>query len=158
MASLFFGGLGGVTPPAYYIPHTGQSLGCGDYGDPPVSTVRVGANFALADSADTWDITAPNAPTLSVGPLVAPERAPIYTGGGIVAEYPSNIGGETAVVAAADLALATGRRAGGGTSAQGGAGYSVICKGGTGNAYAANMYEVQSLMRLVPGAGSSYLP
>lgn len=132
---------------------TGQSLSVGD--EAAVRTIaQPYSNLKLFDSSGTYDITNPSAGTLSAVPLVAPQRP---TGSG-TAIYPGNIGGESIEIAFANqlTALALGNRFTGykvaaSCTGQGGAAMSVIQKGGTGNAYAAGIYETAVFKRLLSG-------
>lgn len=74
-----------------FIVSNGQSLGVGFGQMPAVSTSQPFSNLMVADSSGTYDITKPNAPTLSLAPLVAPQRS---NGGNLAAPYPQNIDGE----------------------------------------------------------------
>jgi hypothetical protein len=142
------GGGGGIGAPfaLNHIVATGQSLSVGygsiDAGIPaqPFSNVK------LFDSSGTYDTTAPLAPTLSRVPLTTPQRppnVPVPT-----ANYPANIGinsGSTPEVAMADMATQllgwTFLASCTGIGAAGLVLPDVIGKGGSGNAYAAGIYE-----------------
>jgi hypothetical protein len=78
--------------------HNGQSLSVG-YNQTPVSTAQPYANLMMTDSLGEtgYIITEPDAGTLSLVPLVAPERA-IQGGAGILV-YPKNVDGESAEIA-----------------------------------------------------------
>lgn len=141
----------GLVLPSYYgIVSTGQSLSTGDFGTPPISTSVSGGNKQVHDSSGTYDVTLPNAGTLSLIDLVAPVRADKYAGGGgDVSPYPVNIGGEDPSVAMANtLASLLGTHFVPAVVGQGGAAMSVIKKGGSGNAYAAGLYEMRVVNRL----------
>ncbi len=139
----------------YCLFANGQSLSTGDddAGDPPISTTQPYRNVQIADAAHTYDITAPNAAGLSLVPLVAPVRADVYTGEGLnTSPYPTNIGGESPEVACANtLAKLLGRKFATSCVGQGAASYTVIEKGGSGNAYNASLYEAQVFKRLATG-------
>ena len=140
---------------------TGQSLSVGVAGDPIIDTqVLPGQNVKLFDSSGAYDITQPTAPTLSMRPLTEPLRTPAGTFGSN--PYPGNIYGETphtamggqlsALAQAANFTLTTAHSAVG----QGGAPMSVIGKNGTGNAYAAALYETRALTTLAKAAQRSF--
>jgi carbohydrate esterase-like sialic acid-specific acetylesterase len=148
-------GIATTVSPSHYlgIIHTGQSIATGDYGDPPLSTTADTSTVRLFDSSESYNIALPNASTLSTVPLISPMRSDLYMGGGAdTAQYPNNIGGESPEIACAmTLRHKIGTLLAPSNVAQGGAAYSVICKGGTGNAYAAGIYEAHVLARLLPG-------
>src|SRR6185312_8170829 len=79
------------------IPHNGQSLSIGAASLGPWSTTQRWGNKKLFDSASTYDITNPNAGTLSLVPLVAPQRSL-----GSAGPYPANVAGEDASIAMAN--------------------------------------------------------
>lgn len=136
-----------------YIPNNGQSLssafGSNDAGQP----VQPFANLKLGDTANTFDIAAPGAPTLFAAPLTTPQR-PI-TSSTPSDPYPDNIlnnTGSTVEVAAANMlsSLLPGWNLHASCVSQGAAAMSVIKKGGTGNAYAATIYEGQAFAPVSP--------
>lgn len=144
------------TTPLYGLLQTGQSLSVGVSGRAPVSTTNVGGNQRLFDSSGVYDITLPNAGTLSLTNLVAPNRVDLYPGNASddVSQYPNNVAGEDPDVATANTlwSLYGGSRVFSSSSVgQGGAGLAVIEKGGSGNAYAAGLYEMRAINRLHPG-------
>lgn len=150
-------GLTHIVPSRVYplllgLVHTGQSLSTGDFGA-PASTTNVGGNLQLHDSSGTYDTTTPHAGTLSLINLIAPIRADKFGGtGGDVSQYPINIGGESPEVAAANGVFhVTSKKVAATSVGQGGAAMSVIKKGGSGNAYAAAIYEVTAIFALSPG-------
>jgi hypothetical protein len=156
-------GLGSVpntmpnTIPGYIgIIHTGQSLSTGDFGTPVLSTTPNVTIVQLHDSSGVYNVSNPTAPTLSVIPLVAPIRADKYaSGGGNTSPYPVNIGGESSEVACSlTLAAKASALVAASCVGQGGALYTVIAKGGTGNAYAASLFEATALRQLLP----TYVP
>jgi hypothetical protein len=138
---------------------SGQSLSVGDYGYPPIDTSPFGSNVQLLDSSGNY--TTPSANTWSLVPLIAPVRADKYSGGGgITAQYPDNIGGESPDVATANtiayLASLDSKNWAVSTSncGQGGASYTEIEKDGTQNAYQSLLNEVTVFARLVSGYGA----
>lgn len=143
-------GLGVVVQNAVYgliaILHNGQSLCTGDYGDPPVTTTQPYNNKQLHDSSGNYNNAGSG--TWSQIALIAPVRAEKYAGGGAdVNPYPTNIGGETAEITACNTVTHLSITAGNhwnliaGNYGQGGASYTVIEKGGSGNAYASMQLE-----------------
>ena len=141
---------------AGHVLHTGQSLCTGFEADTTPITQPY-ANIKLFDSSGTYDITDPTASTLSLIPLVSPQRTPQGEN-----PYPDNIGGsgtgDTAEVAMANQFVSlfggTGRTpfaVFASNVGQSGQPSTVIEKGGTGNAYAAGIYEADVLQRLASG-------
>jgi hypothetical protein len=132
---------------------TGQSLSVG-WGASVLSTVETSGNLALHDSSGAYDITNPNAPTLSLVPNAGPIRT--ITDG--TSPYPNNIAGETPDSRFADqvTALTGGWTLVQTTAGQSGESMSVIQKGGTGNAYAASLYEVAAAHRLAAAEGKTH--
>lgn len=137
---------------------TGQSLSVGVNSGAAISTAQPYSNVKLFDSSGTYDITSPSASTLSLVALVAPQRAV-----GAIVTYPNNIAGESPDIAFANQLTALGIA--GGRSAfriatscvgQSGQPMSVIRKGGSGNAYAASLYECRAIMRLVRALGLTF--
>ena len=99
----------GVRTPPYaiiHIVHTGQSLAVG-LNQTPVSTTQPYQNLKVFDSLgveDGYVLADPNAPTLSLVPLVSPQRTIVSTSSTLV--YPENVCGESAEIAFANqLAL-----------------------------------------------------
>jgi hypothetical protein len=139
----------------------GQSLSVG-YQQAPVSTSQPYANVKLHDSSGVYDITAPNAGTLSLVPLVAPQR-PVWVDGSIL-PYPNNLtgppsaGGESPEISMANEVTRLGNAAGlamvmaASCTGESGEPMSVIEKGGTGNAYAAGIFEATAMKRLAVGS------
>jgi hypothetical protein len=146
-------GLGTAGTQIYGLIATGQSLATGDFGTPPISTTSDGSSIQLHDSSGIYDITNPEATTLSAIPLIAPIRADKYgSGGGDSNPYPTNIGGESPEVAASMTVHAKLHvQVAASNVGQGSSSYTVIMKGGTGNAYAASLFEAQAFSRLVAG-------
>jgi len=155
------GGTGG-TPVWLGVVGTGQSLSVGAASNGLVYTTPSPTNqkLSLGARVTTWPID-PNDPELSLAPLAEPIR-PINTTS-YSAPYPINIYGETfhtvmgAQVGAQQMAadgsdLTTVHSVLG----QGDSSITVIQKGGTGNAYAASVFEVTALARLVAAAGARY--
>jgi hypothetical protein len=140
------------------VPNSGQSLGTGDYGDPPLSTVQPYANVQLHDSSGNYNNAASG--TWSRIPLIAPERADKYTGGGgITTPYPSNIGGESPDIACCNTIsalLGANWIMLPSNCGQGGAAYTVIEKGGTGNAYASQLLEATVATGMAVGYGVGF--
>jgi hypothetical protein len=136
------------------IIHTGQSLSVGNRSNDAGEPTQPYNNVKLLDALGIigYDITKPLAPTLSLAPLTTPQRS-LGTGSQL---YPQNIDGETSEVTMANqmTALAKGRgaadfRIAASCTGQGGAAMSVIQKGGSGNAYAAGIYECLAFQNLV---------
>jgi hypothetical protein len=137
--------------------HTGQSLAVGVLGTPVLSTSETLGNVALFDSSGTYDITNPNAPTLSIGSSAAPVR-PLTAG----FAYPQNLAGEIPDSRLADelstlasmqgFTLHTAQT----NTAMGGQSMAAISKGGTQNCYAASIYEATALQRLSGVASKAY--
>jgi hypothetical protein len=141
----------------HYI-HMGQSLAIGYLGGTVLSTSQPYTNVMLHDSTGIYNITQPNAGTLSLVPLVAPVRA--VSG---AAAYPDNIGGESPEVGFANqmtaLSVARGqgqRKIATTNVGYSGQPYSVICKGGSSNSYAAALYEVRAIARLAAANGWTF--
>ena len=134
---------------------SGQSNSAGD-GISSIDTTQPYSNVVLYDSlgiVNGYNISQPDAGTLSLIPAICPERTPgdILPDGGEIVTYPHNIEGFTSDVAVANeltsLALSDGfqsfKMA---ISNEGvpGAPMSAIQKGGTNNSYAAGIYEVNA--------------
>lgn len=157
-SSSYFGG-GAVAPFGLNsIVSTGQSLSVGGGTASVVTTTQPYNNLKLFDSAGTYDITTPNAGTLSLVAAVAPMR-PLS----VLTTYPTNILGEEASIATCNQITALARSAGyadyvlAATSVGlGGALYNNIKKGGASNAYAASIYEVTAIKRLATALGLTY--
>jgi hypothetical protein len=140
---------------------TGQSLSVGAASNGLVFTAPSpnSRKLSLGARAMSWPIDATD-PELSLAPLAEPIR-PINTTT-FSAPYPINIYGETfhtamamqvdAINQAGDGALATVHSVLG----QGDSSITVIQKNGTGNAYAASLFEATALTRLVAAAGARY--
>lgn len=133
----------------------GQSLSTGYAGGSPLSTTQPYSNIYLFDSSTTYDITNPNAGTLSLVPLVGGEHA-----NGAMAsdfQYPyQGIVGESPDVACANgrvrLALAGGYpKPVISSSVTGNPGRQISYwnKGGVNNAYNAGLFEVRATKRLL---------
>ena len=108
----------------------------------------------------TWPIDATD-PELALAPLAEPIR-PLDTTG-FSQPYPNNIYGESFHTAmAAQLGAAHQAATGADLTTvhsvvgQGAASITIIRKNGTGNAYAASLFEVTALARLVAAAGARY--
>jgi Carbohydrate esterase, sialic acid-specific acetylesterase len=137
---------------------TGQSLSVGGgAGTPnPENTTQPYSNVELYDSLGLdagYQLAYPEAGTLSLQPLVAPERPTTNYNG--YNPYPSNIGGETVDVAALNeitaLAAAYGitpYNLAASNVGQGGKDMSVIQKNGSGPSYAASLFEARAIQRL----------
>jgi hypothetical protein len=162
------GGGGGGQPDAGAMPlwlgvvGTGQSLSVGAASNGLVFTSPSGNNLKLSLGAHvtTWPID-PNDPELSLVPLAEPIR-PINTTS-FSAPYPINIYGETFHTAMGSQLGALQMSVDGNdlttvhsVLGQGDSGIAVIRKGGTGNAYAASVFEVTALARLAAAAGARY--
>jgi hypothetical protein len=142
-----------------HVISTGQSLSVSTESNVSISTQPYN-NKMLHDGSATYDITLPNAATLSLQPLVGPQRT---TGPGQTA-YPANLEGSDAVdisfanevtrIAIAndynDYRIATS------TVGVGGQPMSVIQKGGSGTSYAASLYECRAIKRLAGLAGLTF--
>jgi hypothetical protein len=161
------GGNGASPPPDGGMPlwlgvvGTGQSLSVGAASNGLVFTAPSATNrkLSLGARATSWPIDA-NDPELSLAPLAEPIRP---LDGGFSNPYPNNIYGESFHTAMGSQLGVLGQAAGGGdlTSVhsvvgQGGASITIIRKNGTGNAYAASLFEVTALARLVTAAGARY--
>ncbi|HEY7376278.1 MAG TPA: dockerin [Polyangia bacterium] len=154
-------GDGGVTPLWLGVVGTGQSLSVGAASNGLVYTSPSASNLKLSLGArgTSWPIDA-NDPELSLAPLAEPIR-PIDTGSSN--PYPNNIYGESFHTAMASELTALHQAAAGqdlvtvhSVVGQGGASITIIGKGGTGNAYAASLFEVTALARLAAAAGARY--
>lgn len=146
MRTLQFAYLGPTAPfNLVHVVSAGQSLSVG-FESTVQETTQPFSNVMLHDSAGTYDITLPNAATLSMQPLVSPQRSP-GTG-----EYPSNIAGESVDISFANaiVALTPGSGYVIASSAVGAGGMAMadIDKGGTGPAYAASLYECRAFKHL----------
>ena len=130
----------------------GQSLGAGVLGTPVVTTMQTRGNVQLSDSSLNYDITNPSLATLSLIPLVCPVRANVFTGVTSAVPYPGNIGGETAEVSMVNqLSAMLGLRFATSNVAIPGEPYAYVGKGGTGNAYAAGLWEARRIRQLSGG-------
>jgi hypothetical protein len=140
-----------------HILGTGQSLSTGTASTNTPTTVQPFSNVMLFDSSGTYPTSGAFETTLSLVPLVSPQR-PIAGVGS--QQYPSNINGESPDIAFANqlTTLALQNRV---TSfglattcaGQGGAGMSSIQKGGTSNCYLAGVYEVTEIEHVFGSAG-----
>lgn len=149
---------------AYHVIHNGQSLSVGTNQN-PVSLTQTRGHLKLLDSANVWSLTYPTALTLSLVPLVAPQR-PVQT---TIQGWPNNIGastigGETAEIGFANsltdmlaLRLLGGLKIVASCVGQAGAAMNVINKGGSGVSYAAAQLECAAARQLLSGGGSSAL-
>jgi hypothetical protein len=152
---------GGNAPIWLGVVGTGQSLSVGAASGPLLSTSPLANHFklSLGARATSWPID-PADPELSLAPLVEPIR-PLDTGSSN--PYPNNIYGETFHTAMAAQLGALHQAAAGAelTSAhsvvgQGAASITIIQKNGSGNAYAASLFEVTAFARLAASAGARY--
>jgi len=151
----------GAAPLWLGVVGTGQSLSVGAASNGLVFTSPSANNLKLSLGARgmSWPID-PTDPELSLTPLEEPIR-PIDTASS--RPYPNNIYGETFHTAMA-TELTTLHQAAAGADlvtvhsvvGQGAASITVIGKGGTGNAYAASLFEVTALARLATAAGARY--
>lgn len=141
---------------------TGQSLSVGAASNGLVFTSPSGGNRKLSLGARgmTWPIDAAD-PELALAPLAEPIRPLDMTG--FSQPYPNNIYGESFHTAMAAQLGATNQAVAGAdlTSVhsvvgQGAASITVIQKNGTGNAYAASLFEATALARLVAAEGARY--
>ena len=141
---------------------TGQSLSVGAASNGLVFTTPSANSRKLSLGARgmTWPIDATD-PELSLAPLAEPIR-PLDTTG-FSQPYPNNIYGEsfhTAMAAqlgaAHQAAMAADLTTVHSVVGQGAASITVIRKNGTGNAYAASLFEATALTRLVAAAGARY--
>lgn len=162
MRAVAGGGLGtpsqGLRYALNHIVVTGQSTSVGGGGLPPISTSQPFQNKMLLDSTGVYDITKPLAGTLSLRPLVA---YPTDRQATTTVAYPLNIYGESIDVRMANQLsawLAPGGSPAFATTCAGEAGQpmSVIMKGGTGNAYAASLYEFQAIHALARAGYQSH--
>ena len=120
---------------------SGQSLSVGAFGTPVLSTTQPYANAQLHNTTPSSYVDGGG--VWSVIPLIAPERAELFDGGPNSAAYPYNIDGETPDIA---MANALSQMMGGASflstsTGQGGEGFTVISKGGSGNAYQSLLVE-----------------
>jgi hypothetical protein len=154
-------GGGGGTPLWLGVVGTGQSLSVGAASNGMVFTTPSATNrkLSLGARGTTWPIDS-NDPELSLAPLAEPIR-PLDTGSSN--PYPNNIYGETFHTAMGSQLGAQSMAVGAGdlpsvhsVVGQGAASITIIRKNGTGNAYAASIFEVTALARLVAAAGASY--
>jgi hypothetical protein len=141
---------------------TGQSLSVGAASNGLVFTAPApnGLKLSLGARETTWPIDAAD-PELSVVPLAEPIR-PINTTT-FSAPYPIDIYGETFHTAMAMQLDATSQAVGRSdlttvhsAVGQGDSSITVIQKDGTGNAYAASLFEATALTRLLTHVESSY--
>ncbi len=137
---------------------TGQSLSVGVQGSPIIDTTQPFHNVRIEDdgSAPLYDGMGDH---LSLVPLIAPVR-PLSSG---AITYPDNIFGQTCNEPAANQVTALAMAADGkdypvalSVVGESGQSITVIQKGGTGNAYAASMYEATALLGLAGDAGASF--
>ena len=134
----------------------GQSLSVGIFGNPLIETFQPYSNVQLFDSSTNYDITQPLADTLSLIPLVAQERSNTTGFGDEQYAYPHNLDGGVAPDIGAlntltALYLADGYQSfvlSTSNTGQSGQDLSVINKGGSGNAYAAGLYEITAIKNL----------
>ena len=155
MRALNYAALGPVQPFVVLL-STGQSLSIG-FPQTAVSTSQPYSNLKIHDSSGTYDITLPNAGTLSLVPLVTPLRS----SGNSATPYPNNLYGESVETSFANqLAALDGasQPVGAEGVGQGGAPMSVIQKSGSGNAYAAGLYAIRVFKRLAPGGKPVVVP
>ena len=159
------GGQGAVdagTPPVWLgVIGTGQSLSVGAASGNLLFTTPSDNDLklSLGARATSWPIDATD-PELSLAPLVEPIR-PLDTGSS--RPYPNNIYGETFHTAmGAQLGAINQAIAGADLTSvhsvvgQGDSSITVIQKNGTGNAYAASLFEATAFARLVAAAGARY--
>ena len=141
---------------------TGQSLSVGAASNGLIFTSPSANNLKLSLGAQgmAWPID-PADPELSLTPLAEPIR-PLDTTG-FSQPYPRNIYGESFHTAMGSQVTATHQAAAGAdlvtvhsVVGQGAASITVIEKGGSGNAYAASLFEATALARLVAAAGARY--
>ena len=141
----------------------GQSLSVG-YDGAPITLIQPYNNVQLWDtlgSPSGYNITNPSATTLELQPLVAPQRSNFpetVTEG--YAQYPGNVFGESADVSYCNnrtkLAISAGYtnyRTIPSCTGVAAASLNIIVKGGSTNAYAAGLYEVQAIKNLVSSFG-----
>jgi len=130
-----------------YLLGSGQSLELGGT-QAAVLTTQPFSNRMPFDPSGVYDFGNPSALTLI--PLVSPQKTPLSTG---ATPYPQNILGEGTEVgstnAMTSIALANGFSSFplvASSVGQGGAPFSVIKRGGSGNSYAAGIYEAQGVL------------
>jgi hypothetical protein len=161
------GGMGGSAPVIGKAPYdivgivgTGQSLSVGAVGTPVVSDTQPYGNLKLLDSgADPkYDGMSDQ---LSLVPLTAPIR-PGMPGYPAIA-YPNNIAGETPNEGMANQISATTMALGGYSHVtaatnvgESGQSITVIEKNGTGNAFAATLYEAAAIKALAAAQNKTY--
>jgi hypothetical protein len=120
---------------------SGQSLSCGTLGVPVLSTLAHG-NVQLHDSSGTY--SNPASGTWSKVPLIAPERLDKWQNNqSNTTPYPTNVNGESpdVVMVNALSSLIPGQTFCNHNCGQGAASYTVIGKGGSGNAYQSLLNE-----------------
>lgn len=141
---------------------TGQSLSVGAVGNPPLSTKQPYSNLKLVDPNYNGSLAGGPGPGASAGPLVELIRTfnNKFPAG---PNYPNNIYGETPHSAMANqlsaLSLATEMRdytTAHSAVGESGQSITVIRKNGTGNSYAAALYEARAFTALAKQAGKSY--
>lgn len=141
---------------------TGQSLSVGVSGAPALSTSQPDNNLKLGDPDFSGDLSAPPAASAALVPLTEPLRLynPRMPAG---PNYPNNLSGETPHTAMGAELTRLARAADGADyvsfhSAVGASGQSItwIRKGGTGNSYAAALYEARTAAALARRAGRSF--
>ena len=134
----------------HHVVATGQSLGAG-YPQQPVTLKQPFSNLMLVDSSNTYPTAGPFLSTLSLQPLVSPQRANV---GG---PYPQNINGETPDIAFINqlTALSGGAlRIVGTNVARDAADITVINRrDGGGNSYPASLYEAREIQHVAGAAG-----
>jgi len=150
------------TPPIWLgVIGTGQSLSVGAASGSLLFTTPSpnDLKLSLGAQATSWPID-PTDPELSLAPLAEPIR-PLDTGSS--RPYPNNIYGETfhtamgAQLGAINQAIAgTDLTSVHSVVGQGDSSITVIQKNGTGNAYAASLFEATAFARLVAAAGARY--
>jgi hypothetical protein len=135
----------------------GQSLSCGTLGVPVISTSQPYQNVQLHDSSG--DYTDPDSGTWSMVPLIAPERADKWLNNqSNTSPYPTNVNGESPDVTMANaLAAMTDEKLLTSNCGEGAASYTVIGKGGTGNAYQSLLNEATVAAALDPTYGVAFM-
>ena len=141
---------------------TGQSLSVGAAGNPLISTVQPFQNMKLLDPDYTGDLLGAAPMSAKLAPLVEPIRGynNKFPGG---PGYPNNIYGETPHSAMANQLSALSQAIENRDyitihSAIGESGQSitVIKKNGSGNSYAAALYEARAIARIAAGAQKTF--
>lgn len=134
-----------------HIVSNGQSLSVGGSDFTNTAPSQPFFNSMIFDSSSTYDITAPNASTLSLIPLIQPMRTLLGS-----APYPQNIAGQPCDISVANGLSRVARQAMIFLSVVGQSGqpYSYWGPSGSGSSYAASLYEMRVAKRLATTLGA----